>query len=68
MSCWTLSENVIIVIFDILVVFLLYLNRVGISHPIQTFIYALEFNLNFGVLNQVMAVAARRLQEISFEE
>ena len=60
--------NVIIVLFDILVVILLYLNRVGISHPIQTFSYALKLKLEFVVLNQLMAVAARGLQRESFEE
>ena len=60
--------NVIIVLFDVLVVILLYLNRVGISHPIQTFSYALKLKLEFAVLNQLMAVAARGLQKESFEE
>lgn len=60
--------NIIIVLFDILVVVLLYLNQVGISHPIQTFSYALKLKLEFVVLNQLMAVAARGLQRESFEE
>ena len=60
--------NVIIMLFDILVIILLYLNRVGISHPIQTFSYALKLKLEFVVLNQLMAVAARGLQRESFEE
>ena len=60
--------NMIIVLFDILVVILLYLNRVGTSHPIQTFSYALKLKLEFVVLNQLMAVAARGLQRESFEE
>ncbi len=60
--------NVIIVTFDILVVILVYLNQVGISHPIQTFSYALKLKLEFVVLNQLMAVAARGLQRESFEE
>lgn len=60
--------NVIIVLFDILVVILLYLNQVGVSHPIQTFSYALKLKLEFVVLNQLMAVAARGLQRASFEE
>ncbi|KAF6217810.1 hypothetical protein HO133_006637 [Letharia lupina] len=60
--------NIIIVLFDILVVILLYLNQVGISHPIQTFSYALKLKLEFVVLNQLMAVAARGLQRESFEE
>ena len=60
--------NVIIVLFDFLVVILLYLNRVGISHPIQTFSYALKFRLEFVVLNQLMAVAARGLRRDTFEE
>ena len=60
--------NVIIVLFDILVVILLYLNQVGISHPIQTFGYALKLKLEFVVLNQLMAVAARGLQREYPEE
>ena len=60
--------NVIIVLFDTLVVILLYLNRVCISHPVQTFSYALKLKLEFVVLNQLMAVAARGLQRESFEE
>ena len=60
--------NVIIVLFEILVVILLYLNRVGMCHPIQTFSYALKLKLEFVVLNQLMAVAARGLQRESFEE
>lgn len=60
--------NIILVLFDILVVILLYLNQVGISHPIQTFSYALKLKLEFVVLNQLMAVAARGLQKESFEE
>ena len=60
--------NFFIVLFDVLVVILLYLNRVGISHPIQTFSYALKLKLEFVVLNQLMAVAARGLQRESFEE
>lgn len=60
--------NVIIVLFDILVVIFVYLNQVGISHPVQTFSYALKLKLEFVVLNQLMAVAARGLQRESFEE
>ena len=60
--------NVIIVLFDILVVILLYLNQVGMSHPVQTLSYALKLKLEFVVLNQLMAVAARGLQRESFEE
>lgn len=60
--------NVIILLFDILVVILVYLNQVGISHPVQSFSYALKLKLEFVVLNQLMAVAARGLQRESFEE
>ncbi len=60
--------NVIIVTFDILVVILVYLNQVGISHPMQTFSYALKLKLEFVVLNQLMAVAARGLKREPFEE
>ncbi|KAL8736499.1 MAG: hypothetical protein Q9166_000291 [cf. Caloplaca sp. 2 TL-2023] len=45
--------------FDVLNIILVYVNRTGISHPIQTFSYALKLRLEFTVLNQLMAVAAR---------
>ena len=60
--------NVILVLFDVLVVILLYLNQTGISHPIQSFSYALKLKLEFVVLNQLMAVAARGLRKETFEE
>ena len=50
---------VIATTFDILNIILVYFNRTGISHPIQTFSYALKLRLEFTVLNQLMAVAAR---------
>lgn len=60
--------NAVLVLFDILVVILLYLNQTGISHPIQTFSYSLKLKLEFVVLNQLMAVAARGLRKETFEE
>ena len=60
--------NVIAVCFDILTVVLVYLNETGISHPIQTFSYILKLKLEFMVLNQLMAVAARGVQKETFAE
>ena len=60
--------NVICVAFDIVVVVFIYMNQLGISHPIQTLSYALKFKLEFVVLNQLMAVAARGIQKNSWEE
>ena len=60
--------NVILVLFDVLVVILLYFNQTGISHPVQSFSYALKLKLEFVVLNQLMAVAARGLRKETFEE
>ncbi len=40
----------------------------GSSHPIQIFSYAVKLQLEFVVLNQLMAVAARGLQRENFEE
>ena len=54
--------------FDILNVILLYTNRTGISHPIQTFSYALKLRLEFIVLNQLMAVAARGWRQETYAE
>ncbi|KAL8938407.1 MAG: hypothetical protein Q9216_003924, partial [Gyalolechia sp. 2 TL-2023] len=60
---WDLNYVVILgVVFDIINVILVFVNRVGLSHPIQTFTYALKLRLEFAVLNQLMAVAARGLQ------
>ena len=50
--------NVIAVCLDVLTVVLVFLNRTGISHPVQTFSYSFELKLEFMVLNQLMAVAA----------
>ena len=60
--------NVIAVCLDILTVVLVYLNQTGISHPVQTFSYILKLKLEFLVLNQLMAVAARGIQKESFAE
>ncbi|KAL9075536.1 MAG: hypothetical protein Q9161_001608 [Pseudevernia consocians] len=60
--------NVIAVCLDILTVVLVFLNQTGISHPIQTFSYILKLKLEFMVLNQLMAVAARGRQKESFAE
>ena len=60
--------NVIAVCLDILTVVLVFLNQTGISHPIQTFSYILKLKLEFMVLNQLMAVAARGTQKESFAE
>ena len=60
--------NVIAVCLDILTVVLVFLNQTGISHPIQTFSYILKLKLEFMVLNQLMAVAARGYQKESFAE
>ena len=51
--------NVVAICLDALTVVLVFLNQTGISHPIQTFSYILKFKLEFLVLNQIMAVAAR---------
>ena len=54
--------NVVVICLDALTVVLVFLNQTGISHPIQTFSYILKFKLEFLVLNQIMAVAARGSQ------
>ncbi|KAL9633973.1 MAG: hypothetical protein Q9164_004374 [Protoblastenia rupestris] len=60
--------NIIAIAFDVIVVIFIYLNRLGVSHPIQTFSYALKLKLEFVVLNQLMAVAARGMQKHPWEE
>ena len=60
--------NVIAVSLDVLTVVLVFLNQLGISHPVQTFSYILKLKLEFIVLNQLMAVAARGLRKENFAE
>jgi len=60
--------NIIVVALDIASVIMVYLNQVGLSHPIQTFSYAFKIRLEFVVLNQLMSVAARGLKRGTFEE
>ena len=60
--------NIIAVCLDILTVVLVFLNQLGISHPVQAFSYILKLKLEFLALNQLMAVAARGLQKESFAE
>ena len=60
--------NVIAVSLDVLTVVLVFLNQLGISHPVQTFSYIIKLKLEFIVLNQLMAVAARGLRKESFAE
>ncbi|KAL8666619.1 MAG: hypothetical protein Q9168_007446 [Polycauliona sp. 1 TL-2023] len=58
----------IIASLDIINIVLVFVNRIGLSHPIQTFSYAVKLRLEFLVLNQLMAVAARGLQRDTFGE
>ncbi|KAL9598414.1 MAG: hypothetical protein Q9219_004504 [cf. Caloplaca sp. 3 TL-2023] len=60
--------NVITIALDITSTILVYLNQTGVSHPIQIFSYILKFRLEFVVLNQLMAVAARGLRRETFGE
>ena len=60
--------NALAVLFDIVNIVLVYLNRVGVSHPVQTFSYTLKLRLEFITLNQLMAIAARGMYRETFEE
>ncbi|KAL8648053.1 MAG: hypothetical protein Q9226_006161 [Calogaya cf. arnoldii] len=59
---------IVVISTDIINIVLVFLNRIGLSHPIQTFSYALKLRLEFLVLNQLMAVAARGMQRETFGE
>ncbi|KAL2037580.1 hypothetical protein N7G274_009693 [Stereocaulon virgatum] len=63
-----LYVNVIAVCLDVLTVILMFLNKEGISHPVQAFSYILKFKLEFVVLNQLVAVAARGVRLENFAE
>ena len=57
-----------LILLDVVATILVYLNQTGTSHPIQTFSYILKFRLEFAVLNQLMAVAARGVRRDTFGE
>ena len=60
--------NVIFISLDILEVIMIFLNEVGLGFPLQEFSYMLKFKLEFAVLNQLMAVAAKGKRKETFEE
>ena len=60
--------NVIVIAFDLVITILIFLNQTNLSYSIQDFTYALKFKLEFVVLNQLMAVAAKGLRKDSFAE
>ncbi|KAL9596086.1 MAG: hypothetical protein Q9219_006034 [cf. Caloplaca sp. 3 TL-2023] len=59
---------ILVVSLDVVNVVLTFLNQIGLSHPIQTFSYILKLRMEFLVLNQLMAVAARGLKRETFGE
>lgn len=60
--------NVIVIAFDLVITILIFLNQTNLSYSIQDFTYALKFKLEFVVLNQLMAVAAKGIRKDSFAE
>lgn len=60
--------NVIIIAFDLVITILIFLNQTSLSFSVQDFTYALKFKLEFVVLNQLMAVAAKGIRKDSFAE
>ena len=60
--------NVIVIAFDLVITILIFLNQTNLSYSIQDFTYALKFKLEFVVLNQLMAVAAKGVRKDSFAE
>ena len=60
--------TVIGILLDLVVIALVYTNQLGLSHPMQSFSYALKLKLEFVVLNQLMAVAVQGLRKQSFAE
>ena len=60
--------NVIVIAFDLVITILIFLNQTNLSFSVQDFTYALKFKLEFVVLNQLMAVAAKGLRKDSFAE
>ena len=51
--------NALCIALDTITIVLVYVNQPQLDHPAQVFSYILKFRLEFVVLNQLMAVAAR---------
>ena len=60
--------NALAAAFDFLNIILVYVNRVSVSHPIQTFSYAMKLRVEFIVLNQLVTVFGRGFRRERFEE
>ena len=60
--------NILCITFDTLTIVLIHLNRTGLHHSVQNFNYMLKFRLEFIVLNQLMAVAARGIRRETMAE
>ena len=60
--------NIICISLDCIEVVLVFLNEVSLAFPVQTLSYMLKFKLEFVVLNQLMAVAAKGHRKETFEE
>ena len=57
--------NIIAISLEVLTVVLVFVNQLGISHPVQTFRYIVKLKLEFIALIQLMVVAARGLRKES---
>ena len=54
-----IGVNVSVVVMDLLVIILIFLNQAQVAYPMQDFTYALKYKIEFVVLNQLMAIATK---------
>ena len=50
--------NITVILMDLIVIILIFLDQANLAYPLQDFTYAFKFKIEFAVLNQLMAVAA----------
>ncbi|KAL8769881.1 MAG: hypothetical protein Q9209_004319 [Squamulea sp. 1 TL-2023] len=59
---------VVVITLDVINIISVFVDRIELNHPIQTFSYTLTLWMEFLVLNQLMAVAAQGLHRDTFGE
>ena len=65
--------NITVVVMDLLVIVLIFLDQAEVAYPLQDFTYAFKYKIEFVVLNQLMAIASKgsragRRRQATFEQ
>ena len=65
--------NITVVVMDLAVILLIFLNQAEVAYPLQDLTYAFKYKIEFVVLNQLMAIATKgsqagRKKQATFEQ